>query len=390
MKFLKNLNKYCLFLLIFSVTYEQWDPLGTAGIISVTYMASILYIFSWIPLLKKNFTTNAFKAYLIPLVLFLLTCFLSTAMHSEYAKSFSDLYNQRLVTLIILMLLIVNHLYNENKLVLQVLDAYLVSVTLMYILVLLGIGTTYEGGRLLLFGENPNAIGVKAVIAFLISIARMFNAKLNKAKLILGFLVLFSSLNLIILSASRGALLSVFLGLAVLVFYTKLSIVKKGLFAIIGLAFSILLFNFIIGSNTTFANRIMNSIETGDTGRNALWIGATKVIENNLIMGVGLPGALPEMYKYSGRRMDPHNTFLYILMVAGIVGLTFFGIFLFRLGKNLLLNFRINGNVVFLVIFVVILFNMAKAGGGITSIHFWFFFAILIGSTFLVNPKKTQ
>ena len=176
--------------------------------------------------------------------------------------------------------------------------------------------------------------------------------------------------------------------MAVLVLYMKISIWKKLLSLLAGIAFSVLFFNYIMQSNEAFKNRIVRTIETGDTGRNELWAASFEIIADNPLLGVGHAGALPVMYKYSGRHMDPHNTFLYVLMITGIIGFIFFMTFIFRLGKNLYKKFKVSGHVLFLVIFIVILFNMSKAGGGIGSIFFWFFFSILIGATFMLEENQ--
>ncbi|PKA96795.1 O-antigen ligase [Flavobacteriaceae bacterium MAR_2009_75] len=390
MQFLQKINKYCFFLLVFSVTFENWDPFNLSGIVSVTYMASILYILSWLPLLKSQFRLSSFKQYLIPLTLFTIIGIFSTALNSGYAESYQDSYDLRVITLIILMFLIVNHFYNDKTLVYEALNIYVISIILLYILALSGVGTEFKNGRLLLFGENPNSIGVKAVVAFLVVVSRLINDKLSLKKILLNSLFVFSTLNLIILTGSRGALLSVFLGLAVLILFMKITIWKKILLTIGGIGFSILFLGIVMKTNPAFERRIMNTIETGDTGRNDLWESSLIIIEDNLFLGVGLAGALPEMMKYTGRLIDPHNVFLYVLMTTGLFGFLFYLIFILKLWKNLHQSFKRNGRVVFLVMLAVVLFNMGKTGGAIGKIFFWFFFAILIGSTFDKNEVKNS
>lgn len=390
MQFLKKLNNYCLFILVFSVTFENWDPFKLVGVVSITYMASILYIMSWLPLLKTEFHIQPFKQYLVPLALLTVVGIFSTALNSGYAESLHDAYNQRVLMLIILMVLIANHLYNDNTLIDKVLSIYVASIIVMYFLVLLGAGANLVNGRLKLFGENPNSIGVKVVIAFLIVVARLIDNKFNWKKIALNVFFCVATLNLIILTGSRGALVSVFLGLAVLVLYMKINIWKKMALGMVGLGFSLFLLNFIMSTNAAFSERILNTIETGDTGRGQLWSTAWKIIENNLFMGVGLSGALPEMFRYSGRLMYPHNVFLYVLMTTGVIGFLFYMMFIFRLAKNLYKNFKVRQQVIFLVMLAVVLFNMAKSGGAINKIFFWFFFALLIGSTFVQNSSVNK
>jgi O-antigen ligase len=125
----------------------------------------------------------------------------------------------------------------------------------------------------------------------------------------------------------------------------------------------------------------MNTIEKGDTGRTELWVGAVEIVKDNLLIGVGFPGVLPEMYKYAGRYIDPHNVFLYVLISTGLIGFMCFMLFIWRLFLRVYRHYLQTGQSVFIVILLVLIFNMAKAGGGVGKILFWFMFAILIGST---------
>ena len=84
---------------------------------------------------------------------------------------------------------------------------------------------------------------------------------------------------------------------------------------------------------------------------------------------------LPEMYKYSGIYNGPHNVYLYVLVTTGILGFVFYMTFIIRLGKKLYTDFKQTGMILYLTIFLVVLFNMFKAGGGINKIVFWFFFS---------------
>ncbi|AYN68446.1 O-antigen ligase domain-containing protein [Euzebyella marina] len=382
MSIFEKLNNYCLFILVFSVTFENWDPFQLGGSISVTYMASVIYIISWLPRLKKSFRIISVRQYLIPLILFTIIGVISTALNSSYAESIEGAYNERVITLIILMTLMVSHFYEDSTLVDKALNAYVVSISLLYFLFLIGIGSDFKGGRLLLFGENPNSIGVKVVIAFLICVSRLITEKFDWKKLLLYSVAIISCLNLIILSGSRGALVSVFISLALLVLFMRINILKKMIFFLIGISFSVLFMTMIMKSNPVFKERILRTIESGDTGRSDLWQSSLLIIEDNLFFGVGLAGALPEMLRYTGRLIDPHNVFLYVLMTTGVFGLLFYLIFILRLSKNLYQKFRQNGEVVYMVMLAVVVFNMGKTGGAISKIFFWFFFAVLIGSTF--------
>ncbi|WP_339839799.1 O-antigen ligase family protein [uncultured Maribacter sp.] len=229
---------------------------------------------------------------------------------------------------------------------------------------------------------------MKALIAFLIVLSNMLETNFSLKKILFGSLIMIPLLSLVIASGSRGAFLSVFIGLALFVVFMRISIGKKIVLGLFGIVGSISFFLFVLANNVDFQRRLLDSVETGDIGRNLAWVGAQKVIENNPIIGVGFPAALPEMYQEIGIAMDPHNVFLYVAMTTGLVGFCFFMIFIWRIAKILFLSYKKNGKIVYLVIFFIIVLNMAKAGGGISMILFYFFFAALIGSTFLLSDHE--
>src|SRR5690606_26867197 len=118
-----------------------------------------------------------------------------------------------------------------------------------------------------------------------------------KIKLILIFLTI-PIISMLMATASRGALLSMFFGLAVLLLIQKISIVKKVILLGLGVIFSLWLFNYIMSANELFAERINIFLEEGNTGRNDLWDGAVEIIQDHFIIGVGRQGALPMMNQY--------------------------------------------------------------------------------------------
>ena len=388
MNILVRINNFCLFLLVFSVTFEQWDPFKLVGSYSVTYFASVVYIASWIPLFKSNFNFVLFKKYVVPLLMFILAGFVATAFHSEYSLELKDSYNYRVLLLIILMFLISMHYAKDESMLSKTLNVYIASVKLMFLLFQMGTGVEIVNNRLRLFGDNPNAIGMKAVIAFLIILANLLKPKNSLINVVISLALFIPLLSLIIASGSRGAFLSVFMGISIITLFSKMSLGKKIFITISGLIASVFFFIYVLETNEVFRRRLLHSLETGDIGRNEAWMGAYEIIQNNLILGVGFPGALPEMYKYIGIAMDPHNVFLYVLITTGVIGFLFYMLFVLNLAKNLVKTYQKTGRIIYVLIFVILMINMAKAGGAIGTILYWFLFAVLIGSTFSVKKLK--
>lgn len=390
MKIFQTINNYCLYILVFSITFENWDPFKLVGSYSVTFLTSILYIGTSLPLFQKNFNPEIFKKYVVPLFFFILIGFISTAFNEVVLSQFNQAYNYRVVLLIVLMMLMATHISSDPKLVNRVLYTYVASMLLVYILFTLGVGESYEKGRLLFFGENPNVFGMKAVIAFLIVAAGALDRSFSVKHLVITIVLGVPLVILALLSVSRGAFLSIFLGFAVLVLFQNMAIVKKAGLIILGSLGSVFFFVYALGTNAELQRRMMNTIEKGDTGRNHLWSGALDAIVDNIFIGVGFTGVLTEMQKYTGAFMDTHNVFLYVLLSTGILGFVFFMKFIWNVSRAQYIVYRITGKTIYVVILVIMIFNMAKSGGAIGKILFWFLFAVLIAANITTINEKNK
>ncbi|WP_421802932.1 O-antigen ligase family protein [Flagellimonas sp.] len=352
-------------------------------------MTTILYIGTWVPLIGRNFHFAPFKKFVIPLLLLLVVGFICSAINSEYVTEIKFAFAYRTLLLIVLMTFIAAHLYCKPKILPVVLNSYVASMLLVFLLVTIGEGVTIVNNRILLFGENPNIMGAKASLAFLIAISRLINNFSIKRLLLIGA-VCIPLTTLVATSGSRGAFISMFLGLAVLLWYRKMGVLKKSALIIFAALASVMLIAYLLETNPIMAERFLETVEKGETGRNVLWDAAFDIISDNIIVGVGFQGVIPMMYKYSGIYLVPHNIFLYVFIAAGLPGIILFITFLVRLFKLLMVHFKKSGDSLNLVLFVIVVFNMSKQGGSIGKTLFWFFFAVLIGSTVHVLSNVKQ
>lgn len=386
-RLLNILNDYCLYLLVFSITFESWDAFKLVGSYSVTYVSTIFYLATWVPLIAKNFYFSPLKKFVIPLLLLIVVGLICSAINSEFVTEIKLAYNYRLLLLIVLMAFIAAHLSVKPKTLPIVLNSFIASMLLVFLLVSLGIGVTYENGRLLLFEENPNVMGVKAGFAFLITISKLINNfSIKRSIIIIPICIPFISLTA--MSGSRGAFVSMFLGLAVLLYFRKTGVFNKWAVIVFGALGSVMLITYLLETNPVMAERLLTTVETGDIGRNVLWDAAFNIIKDHIVIGAGFEGVKPRMYAYSGAYMKPHNIFLYVWIVSGLPGIILFIIFLTRLTKLLFYHYKKHGDSLNLVLFVIVVFNMSKQGGSIEKTLFWFFFAVLLGSTVHIMNKN--
>jgi O-antigen ligase len=340
-------------------------------------------------LIGSNFQFAPFKKFVIPLLLLIFVGFINSALNSEYVTEFKNAYEYKTLLLIVLMTFIAAHLYIKPKTLPIVLNSYIASMLLVALLVSQGNGVTYVNDRLLLFGENPNIMGTKASFAFLIAISWLIKKFSIKRLIVIGAICI-PFIGLVATSGSRGAFASMFLGLAVLLYFRKTNILNKWALVIFAALASGMLITYLLETNPALAERFLETVESGETGRNALWDAAFKIIKDNIMIGAGFEGVKPKMFAYSGIYLGPHNIFLYIFIAAGLPGIILFTIFLARLTKLLLLHFKDSGESLNLVLFVITVFNMSKQGGSIRKILFWFFFALLIGSAVHVVSRVKQ
>lgn len=388
---LLKLYRYCLYLLIYGVCFEYWDPLGVASTLSIAKLSTIPYFLVSIFNLKHYFRLSFLKKFLVPLIFVIVSGFFSAVVNDIYITNVIEILDVRMLQLIFLMFLIISHIHYDKEILNRILWVYIFGIFTMAFLYVLGAGVGYNGGRLFLFGENANITGMKTSLAFIIVFHHLLYRKPNIKKITLFFLLGLPILNLLIASGSRGALLSVFVGIFFMAMVGNLSFIKKASFLILGICLAVFVFQYILENDKGFMIRIMNSVQKGETaGRNHLWNSAYMIVKDNVFFGVGNPGLLPSMYVYSGYYQEPHNLFLEMWLTTGIIGFASFLFFLLNITLELFKDFKKNKDVLFCILLVIVLLNMSKSGGGAGLIYAWIFFGVIIGSTVISRQKETE
>lgn len=388
MIFLKKINDFCLYLLVLSVVFEFWNPFDLKGVLSITMVVFFIYIISTLPFLNKRLSFFYLGPYIKPILLFLLIEAISSFLNITYIEELNDLFTTRILKFLFLLLILVNHLISNPTILLYVLKIYTFGIFLLSVLFLFGIGVdidfTEGESRLIIFGENPNNIGIKAVIGALILLSFILEQKFNIIYKIFMGLMLVPIFPLISATASRGAVFTFFIGAAVMILLLKKNFKVKFLIIILASIVGVLLFNYFL-SNEIFYTRFMQFVDEGKTGRNDIWEIAFGFFVDNPFLGVGRSGFKPMMKETFGGAMGAHNAFLEILATTGLIGFIVFMIFYFRLLILAHNNFKRTKTVLIFLLFSAITLHIFKAGGAISSLFVWFVFAILIGSTRMNN-----
>src|SRR5690606_31942802 len=152
--------------------------------------------------------------------------------------------------------------------------SFVSGVVLVSILLSLGIGIENvqgdlvrgaDGTRIYFMGMNPNRMGDMGAIAILLVFSLVFSGSYKSKKRYLFLLLIPSLLTVIGFSGSRGSFVLTFLGLFVFFLLKKQRIQRRIIFMVIG-AFSIMLIYEFMSGFEILQQRLVMSVEQGDTG----------------------------------------------------------------------------------------------------------------------------
>lgn len=157
-----RLQHFLLYLFTFSVVFENWDMMSISG---NSIPKIIGYVFVAVSLLNARFFQNfkRLKIIIIPLIMFLSALIISFILHADNDNS-SFWIIRTIILNGLIFIIIINSLIREPALGYRMFLVLITGVFILALLYMLKIGTVYDEGRLLIFGENPNKIGIFSVI----------------------------------------------------------------------------------------------------------------------------------------------------------------------------------------------------------------------------------
>lgn len=369
----------------FSLFYLYYDPFGVRSSFTITKGLGLLYailsIYGW----RENFTLK-YKNKRTIKTLFVFYMWMLLVSILTYNKTTGYVNTQfTLLQNVVLFWLVTNDINKNPKLKKWLFLSFSFGVLLAAILANFGIGVETGIGdstdldsvsRLYFFGMNPNGVGQLAMLASLLVISLTFNQQgKHKIKYLL-LLTLPSLLMFIGYSGSRGAFFAFFAGLFIIFFLKKEKIKIKTLYAILGVLFIVIIFNF-FADFQGLQDRITLTIVEGETGgRSTIWGYVLSIIYENPLFGVGSNYGHEMAIRY-GKPFDPHNMYLYIWASTGLIGLSIFIYFLWLLLKSSIYKITKDNDTTDLMIFAVLLFITFKSGGIIGDKSIWLFYATI-------------
>lgn len=254
-----------------------------------------------------------------------------------------------------------------------------ISLSILYFF---GIGVEYSNmdhfnhGRISIFGDNANVIGLRMCIAILVITSLLYENRLNVSNfrfLLAPFLL--SMFMLLINTGSRVSFVAIILSFALYLFILEIGKLKKVILYLLSIALSyFLIFPFLIKSETLLFRLLQSFYESDLSNRDILWIELYQTINDHSIVGIGKTG-----YTYLFGNQSPHNVIIEVLVYTGIIGALIFFIFMYNLLSGTYWFSRSTDNKITFVLLVPV-FGLILSGQIFDQKFVWILFSYMVSS----------
>ena len=321
--------RLALYLFMFSINFEMFNLLGESGSFSIGRLIGFLYILSMI-LVRYRFDFSGLSSLIYIIMAFFLVVTFSGIINLN--ETSSKIIDASLFQNIVLFFLFLVHERKDPGVLEKSLYAFALGTACLSAFYLFGIGIEYVGGRLSIFGDNENAVGLRGAIssAFLIYFVFISGRKMSwKSAVNIAFI---GGLLLMMLeTGSRVAFIAfVLMVVILLVTYLFVDPVKR---VLPSLLYSVLVMFFLVPfllSNNLILERLWAVGEGDISGRNDIWISYIPAIWRSPLIGYGYSGFEHMSIGIFGEIMSPHNVIIEVLLYGGFVALVIFMIFNFK------------------------------------------------------------
>ncbi|MGN6802246.1 MAG: hypothetical protein ACTHJN_10085 [Ginsengibacter sp.] len=265
----------------------MWDPLNTGGAFSISKLVGFFYFFSIINELPEFFTIASFKKYAVPLLAFFLyLCIVNFVNINSISSVFIDF---SILQDIILFIFLVNHERKDPGILQKGLVSFAFGAVVLSFCFKIGIGVSLEDGRVTLFGDNQNVIGIKEAIGCIVLLLTIIQNPLKLKRW--RFLLLLFVPMMLLLMAQTGSRVSFFsFGMMFIVglilFQTK-RIFIKSFILIIGLLIGFIIWQYLSRSSILYERLQMTEHKHDIGGRDRVWDVVVPFLEEILFLGKG-------------------------------------------------------------------------------------------------------
>ncbi len=341
---IQTLQRISLYIFLFSLNFEVWDPFETEGYFSISRLTGIIYFVVSIPAIINYKTSEKFKPIFNTIIVFFCYLIFVNAIHAESTKD--SILDFTIFQNIVLFWILINHVRTEPLVLEKGLVFFSLGAATLALLYYLGIGIEITNdGRVSIFGDNQNAIGQRMCFAItIVTLAILQNrVNINKSRFLL-LLIIPVLLGLLVATGSRLSILSLaIVFIAGLVLFKTKSHLAKGVIFLIGIVCFIFMVQLAL-ENEMLRERFLSSIQEGNlSDRDVIWEHIFPLIKQNTIFGVGQTGYTNFCFDIFGRYMSPHNVILEIVCFTGVIGLFIYFIFLYQIFTQAYILYKAEG-----------------------------------------------
>lgn len=347
---IRKIQDLLIFLYFFSINFQEYK-LFNLGFLSIPKIVAFFYFIFIIPSIQGLSKKKNLGFIFIPIFsFFIFLVFINIFNISASSFAFFDF--TMFINIIIFWICTIHFCRDIRIANTAILYLALGSALLAYFN-FLGIGIEPdEQGRIYIFGDNPNFVGIKMSISIILILFLVVqnNLGLNWLRYLL-LIPIPIMLKLLIETGSRVSLISFVLMILVGFYYVK----KSGFFIKLFLFFALIAVAFFI-YNLIFENqlillRLSSSIEDKDlAGRDLIFSDIWDVVKYNFIFGIGQTGYFVKFGDGS-----PHNVLLEIFCYSGIIGVLIYLTFLINVFRAAIISKIIENNILPLLLLIPLL-----------------------------------
>ena len=373
---MRNLRHILLFLLGASLPFSNMAISFAGRNWSLGLISSALYFFAMASDFPKIIRVpRIYGRYVLNLFVFAVILTIANFFNANYYGTPVLPTTNFLCAILFIILLL--HDILDRGVILKCMYGIAAGSILMSVFFLMGFGasvTSDDGNQLVMFGENPNILGIYMAIGSMVILYEwILQDKLKlKAFRLVFFIAYVPLIILLFATGSRVAFLIFASSLLVtlLLMKTKKNIIKLLLFSIIGIG-AIYVSHRFVESDLIIAKRLMATFTEGDvSGRDNIFKSLWPYMVDNMIFGVGETGYV-EISKQALRKItmsgevmygySPHNVLLELLLYTGIFGFMLYIVFWYKIYRCSVCSYRLNSNLLPLLCLIPIIGSIFSA-----------------------------
>lgn len=370
----QNIRFFFACLFFASISFEVFSPFVED--FSLSKMVALLYIGCSFMNFKGLLSVKSLGLPLFSIwTMFFLMVF-SSILHLQMNRSCFDF---TIFLNILMFWLLLNHHRLDPRVFQKGLIWFSVSAFIVSICYYLNIGVTIDEGRVMVFGENANSLGIKMGVASLLLLPYCLDHSPEKPLYKPWLLVMvIPMVSLSLATASRVSLLVLGMGLVLFVLLRKMKRkLMKFLWLLLGGLALWLCFQVVL-KQELLMTRVERTIDEGSiSGRDVIWQEYISLIKQYPALGVGFTGAEQYAIAVFQKAWSPHNVIIEVALYSGILGLIFFLIFLFGIFKDAWL-YRKRKNIIGPLMTSMAILGLVLSGQALGVKLFWILAAYAI------------